>query len=515
MLCDTQMFNGAELSRNKTPIQQRTTTMKEIVYIQAGNISNYVGTHFWNTQETYLSNTGSKETLDVDPDVSMMDSSHDEKKSTLCPRLLLFDTKSSFGTLSASNALGEPDGEDDNNDVLWSGITQQIKHDRVPKSVYQDRMEREVEKLSSDQELQGVGHVRYWSDFSRVYYLPRSLQKLPDRTELDSGGAEWSQGHELFNRYDEDTELMDGALRLLVESCDNLQGLQISSDSDTFGAFMSSFFVSFRDEYLKIPTFTFAMLPGAILSTTNVKEDEIRKVINEALYLRSLNEFSTMNIPIQAPQEWSQSAWNNFINPDPLSLYQSSAILSTHIESATLPFRLKREHRGIPDLCALLNWRGTGPFGELSGSFPFPSFATARGTITEFSSLSTKPKDQYSRVDVLRGASEQDVLTYHEWAKNSPQTRSSLISGPPYPLPTSFPEMQDSPTSPGFTRAYSALSTSSNLAGAFKNYANVVERSIKNGNAAKAVDMNSDDIKELVNDLWTIHDNMAEVEREL
>lgn len=78
MLCDTQMFNGAELARNKTPIQQRTTTMKEIVYIQAGNISNYVGTHFWNTQETYLSNTGSKETLDVDPDVSMMDSSHDE-----------------------------------------------------------------------------------------------------------------------------------------------------------------------------------------------------------------------------------------------------------------------------------------------------------------------------------------------------------------------------------------------------------------------------------------------------
>ena len=28
--------------------------MKEIIYIQAGNFANYIGTHFWNTQESYL-----------------------------------------------------------------------------------------------------------------------------------------------------------------------------------------------------------------------------------------------------------------------------------------------------------------------------------------------------------------------------------------------------------------------------------------------------------------------------
>ena len=28
--------------------------MKEILYIQAGELSNYTGTHFWNTQERYL-----------------------------------------------------------------------------------------------------------------------------------------------------------------------------------------------------------------------------------------------------------------------------------------------------------------------------------------------------------------------------------------------------------------------------------------------------------------------------
>ena len=28
--------------------------MREIVYIQSGNSANYVGSHFWNTQECYL-----------------------------------------------------------------------------------------------------------------------------------------------------------------------------------------------------------------------------------------------------------------------------------------------------------------------------------------------------------------------------------------------------------------------------------------------------------------------------
>lgn len=28
--------------------------MKEIIYIQAGTLSNYIGTHFWNAQESYF-----------------------------------------------------------------------------------------------------------------------------------------------------------------------------------------------------------------------------------------------------------------------------------------------------------------------------------------------------------------------------------------------------------------------------------------------------------------------------
>jgi len=32
--------------------------MKEILYIQAGTLPNFVGTHFWNTQESYFQYDG-------------------------------------------------------------------------------------------------------------------------------------------------------------------------------------------------------------------------------------------------------------------------------------------------------------------------------------------------------------------------------------------------------------------------------------------------------------------------
>lgn len=37
--------------------------MKEILYIQAGSLSNYTGTHFWNTQESYFTYEDSQDPL--------------------------------------------------------------------------------------------------------------------------------------------------------------------------------------------------------------------------------------------------------------------------------------------------------------------------------------------------------------------------------------------------------------------------------------------------------------------
>jgi len=46
--------------------------------------------------------------------------------------------------------------------------------------------------------------VRYWSDYNRVYYIPRSLQMLPQSlVDWNSLEANWELGQKTFAKYDE------------------------------------------------------------------------------------------------------------------------------------------------------------------------------------------------------------------------------------------------------------------------------------------------------------------------
>lgn len=44
--------------------------MKEILYIQAGPLANYIGTHYWNTQAAYFTYEEADEAHEVEHDVS-------------------------------------------------------------------------------------------------------------------------------------------------------------------------------------------------------------------------------------------------------------------------------------------------------------------------------------------------------------------------------------------------------------------------------------------------------------
>jgi hypothetical protein len=47
-----------------------------------------------------------------------------------------------------------------------------------------------------------ASEVRYWSDYNRVYYLPRSIHKLPDLADWETTDGDWQGGKETFLRYD-------------------------------------------------------------------------------------------------------------------------------------------------------------------------------------------------------------------------------------------------------------------------------------------------------------------------
>ncbi len=62
--------------------QFTTDIMREILYLQAGNYSNYVGTHFWNTQDMYRS---LDEGNQVDDSISFTERQNSDVPSSLDP----------------------------------------------------------------------------------------------------------------------------------------------------------------------------------------------------------------------------------------------------------------------------------------------------------------------------------------------------------------------------------------------------------------------------------------------
>lgn len=91
------------------------------------------------------------------------------------------------------------------NPLIRTNGSIEYRQDLIPKSAYQRQMEVEENGLDADQPDTNLsdGDIRYWSDFSRVYYLPRSLQKLPDPPEWEDTALNWNEGNELFKRFDE------------------------------------------------------------------------------------------------------------------------------------------------------------------------------------------------------------------------------------------------------------------------------------------------------------------------
>lgn len=78
---------------------------RELINLQFGHYSNFVGAHFWNIQELSFDYTGKKST-DVNHDVLYREG-ESFGKVTYTPRLLLADLNGALGSLSSSGGLSQ------------------------------------------------------------------------------------------------------------------------------------------------------------------------------------------------------------------------------------------------------------------------------------------------------------------------------------------------------------------------------------------------------------------------
>jgi len=123
----------------------------------------------------------------------------------------------------------------------------------IQQNAYQQSLEEGLQPAQLTTES-----VRYWSDFNRVYFHPKSIIQL-DEYELSSTLMpfdSWNVGEDLFNSLDKEHDLLDRDLRPFAEESDHLQGIQILAGvDDAWGGFAARYMDRIRDEYGKTAIF--------------------------------------------------------------------------------------------------------------------------------------------------------------------------------------------------------------------------------------------------------------------
>ncbi|KAF8864127.1 tubulin nucleotide-binding domain-like protein [Acephala macrosclerotiorum] len=247
--------------------------MHEIITLQLGQRSNYVATHFWNTQESYFTYSAEQESL-VDHDIHFRPGIGADGSETFTPRTLIYDLKGGFGTLKKINALYEID-EPAVAHGLWNSPAVVQRQEVIQQNAYQQSLEEGLEPPPLTTES-----VRYWSDFNRVYFHPKSVVQL-NEYELNSSlmpFENWSVGEELFNSLDKEHDLLDRDLRSFAEEADHMQGIQvISGIDDAWGGFAARYMDRIRDEYGKTTVCVWGV------------EDAIKSIPREKRFIRMSN----------------------------------------------------------------------------------------------------------------------------------------------------------------------------------------------------------------------------------
>lgn len=339
--------------------------MHEIITLQFGQQANHVGTHYWNTQESYFTYSG-EESSPVNHDVSFRAGIGADGSDTYTPRTLIYDLKGAFGTLRRENALYELQ-HDENPGQLnsWGRDATALRLPPIQPSPYQQALDAGTQLPTLT-----TYNVRFWSDYNHVFYHPRSIVQL-NEYELNSSlmpFERYQTGEELFANLDRDFDLLDRDLRPFLEECDQLQGIQVlTSTDDAWGGFTTRYLERVADELGKGSRWVFALEEGK--STT--RERRMLQLANSSQSMYSVVPFASMYIPLTT----LPARLPSYVTMDCSSRWHTSALQAAVLETTTLPARLKEEEAGhakFAEMEATLAGDGLRPIANASLSVQSP-----------------------------------------------------------------------------------------------------------------------------------------------
>lgn len=381
---------------------------QEIVYVSLGGAANHIATHFWNAQQSYFDYASPDDALEaplVDHDVSFKAGIGTDGHDTYSPRALLFDARAEFGSMRRLNPF-YGGAEEDAALAAWDADTLATQ-ERVSPSWYAEQLEREDQGsgqaathpphpagADSGEIAPSRPRFRYWSDYARVFYHPRSSVPVsapglhgttflspfdlsaPDmrtgdaRPQLDT----YEHGFAVAQAMEHEQQVLDEQLRWFAEDSDQLQGLAFTSNAcDGFAGLTGAYLGWIADEYPKASRVLLSV--GRRVPPVH-RDSRLGRVLamNQVLSLARHMEHVSLLVPA------SLDAWrtSEHVCADPDDLHATSAVLSTHWETATLGTRLRSRPEPLDALASRLNWRRDTPFAQLAGCLPTPLLAPVR-----------------------------------------------------------------------------------------------------------------------------------------
>ncbi|VEU19508.1 DEKNAAC100190 [Brettanomyces naardenensis] len=272
--------------------------MHEVITLSFSQRSNHLTTHFYNLQEARLYDEGQLKTVDNKIHLACKQAS-DGRSSNYYPRALLWDYFNGFGALSRYEYF-EPKA---NVDELGRGFGSNLQmSEKLVKNAYQDALD----KGGATKDLADQSEMKYWSDFSRVIYRPESLLRLDKweysfdsqkghlRSHPEIQFDDYSVGVEEFSEDQEaGIDAVEDNFRKMIEDCDNVNGLNAITESDSaWGGFSDQFLTIIRDEYLpKAPVLIWSLTDDIIETDLSIAKQMSRiktlvgLVANASLYM--------------------------------------------------------------------------------------------------------------------------------------------------------------------------------------------------------------------------------------
>lgn len=256
------LFSASAAQKDSLVTNMAGSSTREVITLQFGHYSNFVGTHWVNIQESsFCYDPGSSYKQEINHDVLFREGLTLRGEQTFTPRLLIFDLKGSLRNLPRYGTLYEtPQTSSYGNEALWSGEISVHESEPEPKNEFLMDLEAEefetvdnrtpnhssvvdngtlnrplISSFTEDDKrplrekyYELDQDISVWSDFLGTSLHPKSIQLISNflhggnTNPFDVFGYGQSVAKD-EHFYDE----FESNLHFFVEECDSLQGFQV------------------------------------------------------------------------------------------------------------------------------------------------------------------------------------------------------------------------------------------------------------------------------------------------